>query len=154
MWVKSACLNHNCNIGYVLKYLLERINIMEKMLYMSHCVFPTPNIKKTSDYYEKVMGFKAVQYLGGKEPHICLYRDSTEIILTKSNGQEVIPNRKLYGYGYDAYFITDNQEKLQEELKDMGANIVRPLFCTDYHNKEFVVEDIDGRWIGFGIKGN
>lgn len=124
------------------------------MLYMSHCVFPTPNIEMTSDYYEKVMGFKAVKYLASKEPHICLYRDSTEIILTKSNGQEVIPNRKLYGYGYDAYFITDNQEKLQEELTNAGANVVRPLFHTDYHNQEFVVEDVDGRWIGFGIKGD
>ncbi|MFL0248611.1 VOC family protein [Candidatus Clostridium stratigraminis] len=127
---------------------------MEKMLLMSHCVFPTPDIIKTSDYYEKVMGFKVVHYLDSKEPHICLYRDSTEIILTKSNGQEVIPNRNLYGYGYDAYFITDCQEMLQEEFKSAGANIVRPLFNTDYHNKEFVVEDIDGRWIGFGIKGN
>lgn len=127
---------------------------MRKMLYMSHCVFPTPNIERTSNYYEKVMGFKAVKYLDSKEPHICLYRDSTEIILAKSNGQEVIPNRKLYGYGYDAYFITDNQEELQEELTDAGANVVRPLFHTDYHNQEFVVEDIDGRWIGFGIKGD
>jgi catechol 2,3-dioxygenase-like lactoylglutathione lyase family enzyme len=125
---------------------------MRKMLFASHCVFPTPDIKRTSDYYEKVMGFKAVDYLDAKEPHICLYRDSTEIILTASNGQEVIPNRKLYGYGYDAYFITDNQEELQEELRGAGANIVRPLFSTDYHNREFVVEDIDGRWIGFGIK--
>lgn len=127
---------------------------MRKMLYMSHCVFPTLNIERTCDYYEKVMGFKAVKYLASKEPHICLYRDSTEIILTKSNGQEVIPNRKLYGYGYDAYFITDNQEKLQEELTNAGANVVRPLFHTDYHNQEFVVEDVDGRWIGFGIKGD
>ncbi|MFL0269404.1 VOC family protein [Candidatus Clostridium radicumherbarum] len=127
---------------------------MGKMLLMSHCVFPTPDIIRTSNYYEKVMGFKAVNYLDAKEPHICLYRDSTEIILTKSNGQEVIPNRNLYGYGYDAYFITDSQEKLQEEFRSAGANIVRPLFNTDYHNKEFVLEDIDGRWIGFGIKNN
>jgi len=41
---------------------------------------------------------------------------------------------------------------LQEEFKKSGANIVRELFNTDYHNKEFVIEDIDGRWIGFGIK--
>lgn len=126
---------------------------MRKKLYMSHCVFPTPDIIATSDYYVKVLGFKAVQYLETNEPHICLYRDSTEIILTKSKGQEVIPNRKLYGYGYDAYFITDNQEELQEEFINSGANIARPLFKTDYHNQEFVVEDIDQRWIGFGIKG-
>jgi len=98
------------------------------------------------------MGFKALKYFDAKEPHICLYRDNTEIILTKSNNQKVILNRELYGYGYDEYFITDNQEKLQEEFRKSDSNIVRELFSTDYHNKEFVVEDIDGRWIGFGIK--
>jgi catechol 2,3-dioxygenase-like lactoylglutathione lyase family enzyme len=140
---------------YILQIsLIERMRYMEKMLYMSHCVFPTPDIEKTARYYEKAMGFKAAQYLDASEPHICLYRDSTEIILTKSNGQEVIPNRKLYGYGYDAYFITDNQEKLQEEFESAGVNIIRPLCTTDYHNQEFVIEDIDGRWIGFGIKGD
>src|SRR5208283_5787536 len=122
---------------------------MGKKLFASRCVFPSHDILKTAEYYEKMMGFKAVQYLDAKEPHICLYRDSEEIILTKSNGQEVIPNRKLYRYGYDAYFITENQEELQEEFRAAGAKIARPLFQTDYHNKEFVVEDIDGRWLGF-----
>jgi predicted enzyme related to lactoylglutathione lyase len=107
---------------------------------------------RTAQFYEQVMGFRAVAYLDAKEPHVCLYRDHTEIILTKSNGQAVIPNRKLYGYGYDGYFITDNQEKLQEKFRAAGANVVRPLAHTDYHNQEFVVEDIDGRWLGFGIK--
>ncbi len=98
------------------------------------------------------MGFKAVPYMESKEPHICLYRDSTEIILTNSNGKEVVPNRILYGYGYDAYFITDNQEELQEEYNNSGVKIVRSLSNTDYSNKEFVIEDIDGRWIAFGKK--
>lgn len=131
----------------------EEMRVTETMLFMSHCVFPTPNIFLTAEYYERVMGFKAIKYLNATHAHICLYRDSTEIILTQSNGQEVIPNRKLYGYGYDAYFIINKQEELQEEFKVAGANIVRPLFNTEYNNQEFVVEDVDGRWIGFGIKG-
>ncbi|MFB5761858.1 VOC family protein [Paenibacillus medicaginis] len=125
---------------------------MENLLLMSHCVFPTPDIIRTSNFYEQKMGFKAERYLGSDEPHICLYRDTTEIILTKTNGQKVIPNRDLYGYGYDAYFITKNHEKLQEEFMGSKVKIVRPLENTDYNNKEFVIEDIDGRWIGFGIK--
>jgi catechol 2,3-dioxygenase-like lactoylglutathione lyase family enzyme len=125
---------------------------VKKYLYMSHCVFPTPDIKKTSEFYAAVMGFRAVPYLGASEPHICLYRDGTEIILTSAKSDKVYPNRELYGYGYDAYFITDDQQALQDELREKGANIVRPLQKTDYHNHEFVVEDIDGRWIGFGIK--
>jgi len=126
---------------------------MEKKLLQSHSVFPTHDIMRTSEYYEKVLGFKSVKYLEVSEPHICLYRDDTEIILTISKKQKVIPNRELYGYGYDAYFITKNQEKLQQEFLDAGANIVRLLSYTDYNNKEFVLEDIDGRWIAFGIKG-
>jgi hypothetical protein len=41
---------------------------------------------------------------------------------------------------------------LQKEFQNNGVKIVKPLFKTDYHNQEFVIEDIDGRWIGFGIK--
>ena len=125
---------------------------MKKYLYMSHSVFPTPDIERTSAFYVTVLGFRAVKYMNAKEPHICLYRDSTEIILTSANTEKVYPNRELYGYGYDAYFITDNQQSLQDEFLERGANIVRTLHKTDYHNREFVVEDIDGRWIGFGIK--
>lgn len=35
---------------------------------------------------------------------------------------------------------------------EVGATLVRLLAPTDYHNCEFVIEGIDGRWIGFGIK--
>ncbi|MCH1627896.1 VOC family protein [Fredinandcohnia quinoae] len=125
---------------------------MKNLLLQSHCVFPTPDIIKTANFYEQNMGFKAVHYLNASEPHICLYRDTTEIILTKTNGQKVIPNRDLYGYGYDAYFITKDQEGLQKELVNSNVKIVRSLDHTDYNNKEFVIEDIDRRWIAFGIK--
>ena len=124
---------------------------MEKRLLQSHSIFPTHDIIRTAEYYEKVLGFRSVKYLEVIEPHICLYRDDTEIILTMSKKQRVVPNRELYGYGYDAYFITKNQEQLQQEFLDAGAKIVSQLSNTDYHNKEFVLEDIDGRWIGFGI---
>lgn len=125
---------------------------MKNLLLESHCIFPTSDILKTAEFYEQKMGFKAVRYLDATEPHICLYRDTTEIILTKTNGQKVIPNRDLYGYGYDAYFITKNQENLQKELSNSNVKIIRLLNNTDYNNKEFVIEDIDRRWIAFGIK--
>ncbi|WP_186333707.1 VOC family protein [Paenibacillus xylanexedens] len=125
---------------------------MTHALLMSHSVFPTLDMKRTAQFYEEKMGFRVVEYFDAVEPHICLYRDLTEIILTQSNGQKVIPNRELYGYGYDAYFITKNQEELQQELINADVKIVRDLNHTDYNNKEFVIEDVDGRWIAFGIK--
>ena len=121
-------------------------------LYASHCVFPTPDICATADYYQTKLGFRRVDYLDAQEKHICLYRDDVEFILTQSNGQKVIPNRELYGYGGDAYVIVRDQQALQDEFEQKGVRIVQRLHKTDYHNREFVIEDIDGRWIYFGIK--
>ena len=116
------------------------------------CIFPVPDIEKTAEYYADVLGFRAVGYLDVKEPHVCLYRDRTEIILLKTERDRVIPNRELYGYGYDAYLYTDDQEELEREFRGKGVKFARPLAVTDYRNREFVIEDPDGRWLAFGLK--
>ncbi|MEC0206868.1 glyoxalase [Paenibacillus lautus] len=118
----------------------------------SHClqIFPTSNFEKTSEFYERI-GFRAVNYLDAAEPHVCLYKDSIEIVLTKTE-IEVVPNRIRYGYGYDAYFITYGQREIQQALMDLDVKIVRALSTTDYNNHEFVFEDVDGRWIAVGNK--
>ena len=116
------------------------------------CIFPVADIDKTTEFYELKLGFKAVRYMECSEPHICLYRDDAEIILLKANTDSVTPNRALYGYGYDAYLYTANQELLEEEFSQKGVKFVKHRNVTDYNNKEFVVEDIDGRWLAFGLK--
>ena len=121
-------------------------------LFASHPVFPTPDICKTAEYYHDKLGFRRADYLEAKEKHICLYREGVEFILTQSNGTRVFPNRELYGYGGDAYVIVKDQQTLQDEYEAKGVKIVQKLHKTDYHNWEFVIEDIDGRWIYFGIK--
>ena len=121
-------------------------------LWMCHCVFPTPDINRTAEFYREKLGFRRVDYLDAKEKHICLYRDDVEFILTDSGTRKVQPNHVLYGYGGDAYVITDQQEALQEEFRLKGVRIVKELQKTDYHNQEFAVEDCDGRWLYFGMK--
>ena len=81
-----------------------------------------------------------------------LYRGGVEFILTQSNGQKVIPDHILYGYGGDAYVIVKDQQALQDELEEKGVTIIQRLYKTDYHNQEFAIEDIGGRWLYFGIK--
>ena len=116
------------------------------------CIFPVPDIKKTSEYYQTALGFSAVEYLHCKEPHICLYLDKIEIVLLQANTDRIQPNRELYGYGYDAYLYTDDQEALEKELLSKGVKVVRTLCVTDYQNREFVIEDIDDRWLAVGLK--
>lgn len=115
-------------------------------------IFPCDNIEKTANFYTEKLGFKAVKYLNASEPHICLYRDSIEIILIKTLKGKFAPNHKLYGYGYDAYFYTKNQETLEKEFKSNNIKFFKNLNITDYNNKEFVIEDCDGRYIAFGCK--
>ena len=116
------------------------------------CIFPVPNIKRTAEFYVSMLGFKAVEYLECKEPHICLYKDSVEFILLQANTDKVLPNRELYGYGYDAYLYTEKQELLEKEFIAKGIKIISPLNMTDYKNRELVIEDFDGRWLAFGAK--
>ena len=116
------------------------------------CIFPVPDILKTARVYTDSLGFRAVGYVECEEPHICLYRDKTEIILLKANTDRVFTNRELYGYGYDAYLYTSEMEELEKQLRRNRVKIARPLSMTDYKNREFVIEDIDGRWIAFGRK--
>ena len=73
------------------------------------CIFPVPDIRKTADYYVSMLGFRAVEYFDCTEPHICLYREGCEIILLQANRESVLPNRTLYGYGFNAYIYTDDQ---------------------------------------------
>lgn len=116
------------------------------------CIFPVPDIEKTAEFYELKLGFRVVRYMDCEEPHICLYRDDAEIILLQANTRSITPNHTLYGYGYDAYLYTANQELLEKEFAEKDVKFVKHLNITDYNNKEFVVEDIDGRRLAFGLK--
>lgn len=72
--------------------------------------------------------------------------------MLRGNRNKIIPNRELYGYGYDAYLYGNDPETLEQEFTAKGVKIVKPLNITDYKNKKLAVEDIDGRWLAFGLK--
>ena len=125
---------------------------MEAKLLHSLLILPVPDLNRTSDFYENKLNFKAVKYLKIKEPHICLYRDSVEIVLIKSKLAIIEPNRILHGHGYDGYFTTKNVKSFYEEVFKNNVKIAKPLKITEYGNQEFVLEDVDGRWIAVGLK--
>lgn len=115
-------------------------------------ILPVSNLLKTAKFYETKLGFKAVKYLEVKQPHICLYRDEVEIILLQSKLKQIKPNRILHGYGYDGYFTGKSIKPIYEEIVKKKVKIIKSLEITDYNNLEFVIEDIDGRWICIGCK--
>ena len=106
------------------------------MLIGLSAILPCKDIEKTAKFYEEKLGFTSKKYLEVTEPHICLYRDSVEIILIKALKGTFRPN----------------QEQLEEEFKANKVKFIKSLCITDYNNKEFVIEDCDGRHIAFGCK--
>lgn len=114
-------------------------------------IFPSADITKTAEFYQRI-GFRAAFWLDSEQPHVCLYRDEIEIVLTQSKNQEIKPNREINGTGYDAYFVSGNLLAIQMELEQKGVVIVKRLGKTDYASDEFVFEDVDRRWIGVGKK--
>ena len=106
-----------------------------------------PVFRNYANIARKTGGLSGLQ----REAHLSL-SGWVEFILTQADSQRVFPNREIYGYGEDAYVITQSQQELQDEFEKKGVKIIQRLHKTDYHSLEFSIEDIDGRWICFGIK--
>jgi predicted lactoylglutathione lyase len=121
-------------------------------------VFVTSDVEKTAGYYRQVLGFRVVEHYDQEEKFAALYRDDIEIVVVQSKYGQVLSNQERYGAGYDAYLDPEDLEDvdaLYSEFKEKGAKIARPPVLTSYGTYEFVLEDIDGRWIGIGrIKQN
>lgn len=114
-------------------------------------IFPSASIEATRSFYEAI-GFRSESHLDSDQPHVCLYRDAIELVLTRSTRGEIVPNREAHGYGYDAYFIASELDSIHGELKRKGVKFVKELNLTDYANREFVFEDNERRWIAVGRK--
>ena len=116
-------------------------------------VFSSPNIEKTADFYCNILGFKRRDYVQKNPSRICLYRGDASLILVQSRKREVVSCHEVCGYGYDAYFLSEEPSQFQIEFKKKGVKVVRNLTFSYYAtHDEFVLEDIDGRWIAFGFK--
>ena len=70
-------------------------------------------------------------------------------------GEFILPPDRHYGYPFVSIagsFYNAPQECLEKEFAEKGVKFVKHLNITDYQNKEFVIEDIDSRWLAFGLK--
>ena len=117
-----------------------------------YLIFPVPDPLKTAAFYEDKLSFTAIHSMNGEDPHVTLIRDDVKIILYPSKSTRVYPHRELYGTPYDAYIVTTEPDLLQTELMVAEVSVVRPIGVRDHGNREFVIADIDGRWIGIGLK--
>ncbi len=113
-------------------------------------VLVTPDVKKTAEYYNEVLGFRVVEHFDHEEKFAACYRDNVEIVLVESQKGLVKSNKAKYGAAYDAYLVPEDVDAFYEELMKNGAKIFNPPAMNAYGSYEFKVEDIDGRILGIG----
>ena len=109
-------------------------------------VFVCEDPMKTALYYETKLGFHASHLDDESMPHIRLKRDNIEIILvTKEEDEQITRSSSRY----DLYIFVSEPMMLQLELQGNGVKFLKTLEESDtvHTNREFIIEDIDGRRI-------
>ena len=111
-------------------------------------VFTCADPLKTALFYETKLGFHAAHLDDESMPHIRLCRDNIEIILVQEKEDATVSRASSH---YDLYIFVSEPMMLQLELSGAGVKIVKALEESDtvHTNREFVIEDIDGRRICF-----
>lgn len=116
-------------------------------------VLISEDVRRTVTFYVEKLGFKSATHYDKIDNFATIYRDSIEFVIVQSKFGKIESNTKKYGAGYDAYIDPDTVEGVDivyQEFLSKGVKIVSEPRKTDYGSYEFVVEDIDGRWIGIG----
>lgn len=117
-------------------------------------IFVSNDVKRTVNYYVEELGFQYAKHYDKSMSFATVYRDSIEFIIVQSKYGEVKSNLERYGSGCDAYINTDTVEGVDimyEEFKLRNINIVSEPKVMDYSCYEFIIQDIDGRYIGIGL---
>ena len=111
-------------------------------------VFTCADPLKTALFYETKLGFHAAHLDDESMPHIRLCRDNIEIILVQEKEDATVSRASSH---YDLYIFVSEPMMLQLELSGAGVKVVKALEESDtvHTNREFVIEDIDGRRICF-----
>ena len=124
---------------------------MTSQLLRSAPYFPVANIERSTEHYERVLGFRR-EYVGGSPAVFAiLSRDGLPIMLRLVNAPERISPNERQGGTWDAFFWVRDARALHAELAARGADVVYgPLVQTEYNMEEFAVRDRDGYVLGFG----
>lgn len=111
--------------------------------------FFTTDMTATLGYYRDSLGFDCVGTWGDPPVYAIVARDGHRIHFRLAD--PLTPSRDKYaGELLDAYVFVENADALYAEYLARGVEFTRALADTDWHSREFVVKDCDGRLLAFG----
>ncbi len=117
------------------------------------------DVKLSIDFYSNQLGF-TIDYVGEGPKFSILSRGNFSVMLRQlSNDKYIRPNRIPFvksGWhtngieAWDAYIWVADVDQLYYEFKSKGVTIIKPIQDTEYGNRDFEIEDIDGYILCFG----
>ncbi len=117
------------------------------------------HVEKSIAFYSEKLGFE-VDWVGEGKKFAILSRGNFSVMLRLLNEPgHSRPNRIPFikaGWhtegeeACDVYVWVENADKLYEEFKAKNVSIIKPIQNTEYGNRDFEIEDIDGYILCFG----
>ena len=114
-----------------------------KLFSHASTILPVEDPLASAEYYRDVLGF-SISFLWEDPPSYAVINreDAVGIHFTKAE-EPIIRSAKLY------VFVND-VDAVYQEFSESGANIIEPIVNTDYHMREFTIEDFNGYKLVFG----
>ena len=114
----------------------------------SHSVpfLPVRDLKETINYYRDQLGFSNEWFWEDTDAGI--RRDELGLLFMKD--AEFVSRINHNNRHFEVCWFVSNVEKVYEEYKSKGVNIVSDLESKPWNIKEFTVEEINGYWLRIG----
>ena len=108
---------------------------------LKHVRINVSNIKKSLDWYQRVLGFEAES--GGWPPEDPKYF----AFKSKGGADFSIMEEEKCSCGR-MNFTVDNVDEMWEKLKDK-VSVIEPIYNTPWGTRKFTIADPDGNELGF-----
>ncbi|RNC87082.1 MAG: hypothetical protein ED556_06565 [Winogradskyella sp.] len=117
------------------------------------------NVAASVEFYSQKLGF-TIDFLGKKPLFAIISRGDVSLMLRQLKQPNFSrPNRKPFveagwhtdgAEAWDAYVWVDEVDALYNEFKSKNVSIVKEIQNTEYGNRDFEIEDLDGYILCFG----
>jgi len=111
--------------------------------------FFTMDMAATLAYYKDKLGFDCVGTWHDPPFYAIVARDEHRIHFRLADPPKSNPD-KYDDELLDAYLFIEDADRLYAEYVARGVDFTRVIGDTDWHSREFVVKDCDGRLLAFG----
>ena len=122
--------------------------------------FIVKDVLASVEFYTDALDFK-VNWMHDKNPKFAiLEKDGATIMLRQLKVEGFVrPNRIPFtasgwhtsaAEAWDAYIWVENADDLYQQFKAKKVSIIKPIQDTEYGNRDFEIEDIDGYILCFG----